>query len=157
MNPLHHPILQVGMVFETDAQEVTKSSAVDFATQFDPQPMHLDSASGAAGPFGGLTASGWHTLSLTMRLMALRQPFGGTPLLGVGVDNISFLSPVFPGIRLYVWSKIIRMRPTRKPERSLVTLELETRNRETEEILIRQNWTLMVPTHQTNLETDPTG
>ena len=57
---------------------VTRESIVEFASTFDPQPMHLDEVAASKGPFGKLVASGWQTLALTMKLMAEARPFGDT-------------------------------------------------------------------------------
>ena len=48
--------------------EVEEEEVLSFARRFDPQKMHTDPEAAAAGPFQGLIASGWHTLSLMMRL-----------------------------------------------------------------------------------------
>ena len=48
---------------------VTAEEIVEFASEFDPQPMHLDEEAGKASILGGLSASGWHTCSMFMRLM----------------------------------------------------------------------------------------
>ena len=40
-----------------------------FASQFDPQPFHLDEDEGRKSLFGGLAASGWHVVSVWMKLM----------------------------------------------------------------------------------------
>lgn len=49
-----------------------------FATQFDPQPFHLDDDAAKGTMFGGLAASGWHTAAITMRLLVT----GGLPIAG---------------------------------------------------------------------------
>jgi acyl dehydratase len=45
----------------------------------DPQPFHLDEAAARRSIFGVLTASGWHTAAVTMRLLVggELQPAGG--------------------------------------------------------------------------------
>ena len=138
--------VEIGTRFETSSILLTESETIQFATQFDPQPMHVDPSAAEHGPFGRLTASGWHTLSLTMRLMALRQPFGGTPLVGVGVDKISFLQPVYPNTEIYVVAEVTGFRQSRKPGRGYVTLAVETRNRTNDEVVVQQIWTVLVPT-----------
>jgi acyl dehydratase len=44
--------------------EVSEEEIVRFGRAVDPQPFHVDPAAAAAGPFGGLVASGWHTAAL---------------------------------------------------------------------------------------------
>lgn len=40
-----------------------------FASEFDPQPFHLDEGAASTSIFRGLAASGWHTAAVTMRLL----------------------------------------------------------------------------------------
>jgi acyl dehydratase len=76
----------------------TREEIVAFARDFDPQPFHVDEAAGAAGPYGGLIASGWHTAAAWMRLTADHQRTLGT-LAGIspGLESIDWLKPVRPG------------------------------------------------------------
>ena len=59
-----------GGVFEFGERTVTEADILDFAHRFDPQDMHTDPDAAANGAFGGLIASGWHTGSLMMRMLA---------------------------------------------------------------------------------------
>src|SRR5580692_8080245 len=59
-----------GAVYEYGYVTVTEAEIVDFARAFDPQPIHVDPAFAAAGPFHGVIASGWHTAGIMMRLFA---------------------------------------------------------------------------------------
>ena len=52
-----------------EAYCVDEASIIAFAKEFDPQPFHVDPVAAAAGPYGGLIASGWHTAALVMRLL----------------------------------------------------------------------------------------
>ena len=61
--------LVVGDVGRTGTYAVTREEVLDFATKYDPQPFHLDDAAAAATHFGRLSASGWHTCAMTMRMM----------------------------------------------------------------------------------------
>lgn len=62
-----------GATFGTGTLTVDAAAITAFATQFDPQPFHLDPAAAAASVFGALVASGWHTAALTMRLLVIRR------------------------------------------------------------------------------------
>ena len=59
-----------GRRFPLGPKPVTAEEIVEFAREFDPQPMHLDEAAGRASILGGLAASGWHTSAMLMRMMA---------------------------------------------------------------------------------------
>ncbi len=59
-----------GATGEFGSVEVDEGQIISFAEEFDPQPFHTDPEAAVEGPFGGLTASGWHTTGLMMRLFA---------------------------------------------------------------------------------------
>jgi acyl dehydratase len=76
---------------------------IRFARQFDPQPFHLDLEAARASHFGGLVASGWHTVAVWMKLMVAdriaahvkgdRAAFGPSP----GFRDLKWLKPVYAG------------------------------------------------------------
>jgi len=59
---------EAGRVYEFGTTSVSEQDIIDFARRFDPQDFHIDPVKAASGPFGGIIASGWHTISLAMRL-----------------------------------------------------------------------------------------
>ena len=56
----------VGQVRDLGTITPTCEEIIAFASQFDPQPFHLDDEAAKASVFGGLCASGWHTCSMAM-------------------------------------------------------------------------------------------
>src|SRR5919106_1123951 len=88
--------LHPGQRFVSSTHTVDEAQIFAFAREFDPQPFHLDAEAARKHVFGGLAASGWHTASLTMRLLV----DGGAPIaggiLGVGGELI-WLKPTRPG------------------------------------------------------------
>jgi acyl dehydratase len=137
--------IEIGQVFDSREHLMELAEIKSFAANYDPQPMHLDEDQAGNGPFGRLTASGWHTLSLTMKLMAEARPFGRTQLVGVGVDRIEFKKPVYPGTTIAVRATVLTKRVSTKSDRGFVEMRLETRNVKNDEIVVRQNWIVMVP------------
>src|SRR3954471_21770555 len=61
--------LKVGQRRELGSFTFTADDIKRFATQFDPQPFHLDEEAGRNSLFGGLAASGWHVGSVCMKLL----------------------------------------------------------------------------------------
>src|SRR5712671_6932969 len=59
----------VGQTFGSGRLRIDGERTLAFAAEFDPQPFHLDEAAARRSIFGGLTASGWHTAAVTMRLL----------------------------------------------------------------------------------------
>ncbi|MCU5780984.1 dehydratase [Alcanivorax balearicus MACL04] len=112
---------QVGTTYDLGSIEVEEEEVLSFARRFDPQKMHTDPEAAAAGPFQGLIASGWHTLSLMMRLMVDNYVSTVAGLASPGVDEVRWHKPVRPGDRLSMRATVLEARPSRsKPDRGLI-------------------------------------
>jgi len=105
--------LAMGMRFRSSKKVVTREDIKRFASEFDPQPYHLDEAAAARTPLKGLAASGWHTAAIAMRLAVEIRPFGPHPLLGLGVDELRWLAPVRPGDALHLEGEVIELTPSK--------------------------------------------
>ena len=110
--------LKVGMKFTSDAvTTVSKEDILRFASEFDPQPFHLDEEAAKDTILGGLAASGWHTAAIAMKLATTTRPFGPHPLFGAGVDELRWLKPVRPGDRLHLEGEVVELVPSKsKPQ-----------------------------------------
>ncbi|WP_028604400.1 MaoC family dehydratase [Ottowia thiooxydans] len=110
---------------------VEESRVKTFASEFDPQPFHLDEAAATASIFRGLAASGWHTAAITMRLLVESEfkPAGG--IVGAGFDELRWPRPVRPGDELRVESEVLEVRPSQsRPEQGLVKVRTNTLNQD---------------------------
>ncbi|NEK56285.1 MaoC family dehydratase [Geodermatophilus sabuli] len=115
-----------GTTSEFGRLRVTADDVVDFGRRFDPQPFHVDAEAAAAGPFGGLIASGWHTCALMMRLLADEYLSPVSSLGSPGVDELRWLAPVRPGDELTLRTTVAEARLSRsKPDRGLVRTRVE--------------------------------
>lgn len=137
--------LQVGDEFETASWRMTRESIIQFAGEFDPQPIHLNEVAARQGPFGKLIASGWHTLSVAMRLMAEAKPLGETPLIGVAVDEIRFLKPVFVDAEIRVLAVVTEKRESSKPGRGYIRMALRVLECQSDEVVLTESWLMLVP------------
>jgi acyl dehydratase len=109
--------LALGMRFKGAEKLISREDIKRFAAEFDPQPYHLDEAAAEQTPLQGLAASGWHTASIVMRLVADLRPFGPHPLLGIGVDGLRWLAPVRPGDMLHIEGEVVELTPSKtKPQ-----------------------------------------
>ena len=120
--------LSPGARFTSSEHALDAAQIIDFATRFDPQPFHLDADAAKRTFFQGLAASGWHTASITMRLLVQ----SGLPLadgiIGSG-GEILWPKPTRPGDVLHVESEVLEVIPSRsRPERGLVVVRSETLN-----------------------------
>src|SRR5947207_15791801 len=92
-----------------------------FATEFDPQPFHLDEKAAEGSIFKGLAATGWHTASMTMRLLVESDLKPERGLLGAGIVEFRLRRPVRPGDEHRVASEVLEVRPSKSlPEHGLI-------------------------------------
>jgi len=127
----------VGQTFGSGRLRIDKERALAFAAEFDPQPFHLDEAAARRSIFGGLTASGWHTAAVTMRLLVESElnPAGG--LIGAGFDECRWPRPVRHGDGLRIECEVIEVRPSKsRPEQGLIKLRTNTLNQDGEVVLM---------------------
>jgi acyl dehydratase len=125
----------VGQTFRSNSVRVTEADIKAFATQYDPQPFHLDDAAAKATLFGGLAASGWHTMAMTMRLLV----DGGAPIaggiIGGGADELRWPRPVRPGDVLTVESEVMEIKPSRsRPQQGMLRMRSTTFNQNGEPV-----------------------
>jgi len=128
--------LHVGQKFLSDTFRMDEERIRSFATEFDPQPFHLDRAKAQASVFGGLAASGWHTAAVTMHLLVT----GGLPLgngiIGLG-GELAWPNPTRPGDTLHVESEIVEITPSRsKPHQAVVKAKSTTLNQRGEPVYV---------------------
>ncbi len=136
MNSLYLEDLTIGQRWTGGEFVMTPEEAMEFATRYDPQPMHIDAEAAAKGRFGELIASGWNTASLAMRETARARLFGDTEVLGLGVDQIQWPLPVRFGDRITVDWEIVGIAPSRsKPAFGIVKMRTTARNHRNETVL----------------------
>ena len=126
---LHFEDFPVGEIFAFGDTLVTAEDIVEFAREWDPQPFHIDAEAAKTSQIGELIASGWHTGSLTMRMLCdgylLRSASEGAP----GVEEMRWLKPVRPGDRLSVRRTTLAARPSRsRPGIGIVEFQFEVLN-----------------------------
>ena len=133
--------LQPGQVLDLGSLTATREEIIAFASQFDPQPFHLDDEAAKASVFGGLCASGWHTCSMAMRLMVTNFLQTAASLGSPGLENVKWMKPVFPGDTLRLQHRILESRPMRsRPDVGLVRTHWEMFNQNGEQVLHMEGW-----------------
>ncbi|KQV32648.1 hypothetical protein ASC97_03525 [Rhizobium sp. Root1203] len=119
--------LSEGYSIRSEPIHLTKDAIVRFASEFDPQPFHLDEAAAANSFFGRLVASGAHTYALTMRLGVNAGVFTGNAIAGLGVDDVRFHKPVRPDSLLSALFTVKSLRESKsKPDLGIVHWLAET-------------------------------
>jgi acyl dehydratase len=127
---------KVGDRFMSGGMTITEAAIIDFARQWDPQPFHTDPEFAATWTFGGLIASGLHTMAATLRLWLDLGIFRASSLGSPGIGEVQFPRPVRPGDTLRVVSDIVQLRPsTSKPDRGIARLRQVTINQRGEQVM----------------------
>jgi acyl dehydratase len=131
MPPRYFEAFVPGTVFDAGSFTISEAQIIGFARQYDPQVFHVDPVAATSSTFGGLIASGWQTVALTMRQL-IDHVFGETAGLGSpGVDELRWLVPVRPGDTLSIQVSVLEARPSRsKPDRGLMRFKVEATNQD---------------------------
>jgi acyl dehydratase len=126
--------LALGMRFKSGMVQVTEDGIKKFASEFDPQPFHLDDAAAQKTMFKGLAASGWHTAAIAMNLAIQTRPFGNHPLIGLGVDGLRWMAPVRPGDVLHIEGEVISLTPSRTKPQGIALVKWTVYNQRSEAV-----------------------
>ncbi len=138
---LYYEDIELGVVQSFGEYQVTREEVIEFATKYDPQPFHLDDEAAAKTHFGKLSASGWHTGSMAMRMIVdnfrkHEQAGLGSP----GIDNLRWIKPVFPGDTLRCESETIsKRRSESRPEMGITVGRLTVFNQNDEPVMTMES------------------
>ena len=125
-----------GERFVSGGMTMTEAGIIEFARQWDPQPFHVDAEFAGKWQYGGLIASGLHTMCVTLKLWlelgVLRSCSLGSP----GLGETQFPRPVRPGDTLRVVTDIVELRASQsKPDRGICRLRQVTINQRGEHVM----------------------
>jgi len=133
--------MPVGFTRDLGAVSPTREEIISFASQFDPQPFHLDDQAAANSVFGKLSASGWHTCALAMRLMVTNFLFETSSLGSPGLETVKWLKPVYPGDTLRLQLTVLESRPMKsRSDVGLVLTRWDMRNQYDEPVLMMEGY-----------------
>lgn len=132
--------LEEGRTIELPPRQVTAEEIVEFAGEFDPQPMHLDERAGKDSIMGGLGASGWHTCAMFMRMMCDGFLLDSTSQGAPGLEYTRWKKPVLAGDTLSGRSIIVaRRRSKSRADLGFVTCRHELTNQKGEVVMELEN------------------
>ncbi|WP_026380952.1 MaoC family dehydratase [Afifella pfennigii] len=136
--------IQIGNRTILGAHHFSAEEIIRFARAFDPQPFHVSEEGAAAGPFGRLAASGWHTAAIFMKLLVahdkeerrraetegLEADFGGP---SPGFEQLRWIKPVFAGDTITYASEVTEKKElSSRPQWGLVVIHNEGHNQHDE-------------------------
>ncbi|HTK10206.1 MAG TPA: MaoC family dehydratase [Ktedonobacteraceae bacterium] len=127
---------KIGDTFDLGTITVTEEEIVTFAQRYDPQPFHVSAEQAQESPFGGLIASGWHTIALFMNLFVRVILNNAISLASPGADEIRWLKPVRPEDILTAQLTVVESTPSRsRPEMGIVRVKWKATNQNDEIVL----------------------
>ena len=113
--------LVIGMRFKSNDVQVTEADIKRFASEFDPQPMHLDHEAAAKSEFGKPLVNSVFTFGLMIGV-SVSDTTLGTLVANLGYDKLVFPKPVFVGDTLRSESECIAVRDSNsRPNAGIVT------------------------------------
>lgn len=113
-----------GRSYDLGTFKATEKEMITFARAYDPQPMHTD----VSHP-GGVIASGWYTMCLTMRQIAEHYLSTVAGLPSPGVDAIKWIAPVRPEDRIRIVAEVLSTRlSASKTDRGILSTKLDAHN-----------------------------
>lgn len=126
--------LHEGFTFETGRRALSQEAIIAFARLWDPQSFHTDP--GSVAPFGGIVASGFHTL-LTSFVLTLESGIWAEASMGSpGMDELRWLIPVRPGDELRGRGRVLSVTPSRsRPDRGRSDIAYEVLNQKDEVVM----------------------
>jgi acyl dehydratase len=131
----------VGMTVEIPGPVLTRESILEYAQRYDPQPFHVDEEAAKQSPYGGLIASGWHTVSLAMRMICDAYLLDAASLGSPGVNQVRWLKPVRPGDSLRLRMTVLEAKPsTSKPDRGTVLHRWDVLNQNGETVMTMEGY-----------------
>ena len=127
---------ELGERFVSPGITVTEAEIIEFALKYDPQSFHLDAPAAAASHYGGLIASGFHTLALGFRLFIQSGVFAACSMGSPGIDDLRWLAPVRPGDTLHTEVEVMEARASQsKPDRGILRLDYTVINQHGDAVL----------------------
>jgi len=137
---LYFEDIEVGDSFAFGPLTVTREETIAFATEFDAQPFHLSDEAAATTHFGTLSASGWHTTALFMKMFVTemqKNPARQAASLGaIGVDELRWLRPLRPGDTVRGTSEVIDKKASKsRPEMGIVRSKVTILNQDDQPVL----------------------
>ncbi|MEM1275074.1 MAG: MaoC family dehydratase [Pseudomonadota bacterium] len=133
---MHFDDLSIGQTFEIQPVSLSEDEIVAFAADWDPQEFHTDKAAAEKSHFGGLIASGFHTLLAVFRGLTQTDLFKTASMGSPGMSEVKWLKPVRPGDILSSEMEVIDLRASQtRLDRGYGIIEHRAKNQDGEMVL----------------------
>ena len=123
--------MPVGFTYETGTRTLDAEAIKRFAREWDNQPFHVDEEAARQSVYGGLIASGFHTVLTAFTLTLEASDWSDSSMGSPGMDNVRWILPVYAGDALHVRAEVMAARASRsKPDRGFVEVQYDIINQD---------------------------
>lgn len=137
---LHFGDFRAGQVYSLGTHYLTAEEIVEFASEFDPQPQHLDPEAAKSSILGALAASGWHLCALAMRMIVDGLFRNSASMGSPGVEEVQWRRPAYAGDLLQLDAEVLDTRESSRPDRGYIrcrfTMTRAGKNGERERVML---------------------
>lgn len=132
----HFEDIRQGEVIPLGKIKVTKADIIEFATEFDPFPFHLDEKAAKESLLGGLAASGWQTGALSLRMLVDSLLSKIASMGGLGFTDLRWKRPMMKGDTLTGTATITSRRRSRShANMGIIEIAFDMRNQKGEQVM----------------------
>lgn len=140
--------MQEGLKLSFGPHVMSRQEIIEFASEYDPQPFHMDEEAGKNSVLGGLAASGWHTMAVVMRMICDAFINKSTSQGAPGIEFNRWKRPVLAGDTLSGTTTVVAARRSKSmPHIGLVTLRHSVVNQRGEVVCEFQHPAMMKLRH----------
>lgn len=133
---LYFEDFHVGRRFVTRGVTLSEAEIIDFAFKYDPQPFHIDKVAARTSQYGGLIASGFHTLAAAFRMVIQQNIFTAASMGSPGLDEVRWLKPVYPDDTLHMECEVVHAEASKsRPDRGRIRMAYTVMNQDREPVL----------------------
>lgn len=135
--------MPVGKTYATGTKTLSAEEIIAFGKQWDNQPFHVDEAAAKESVFGGLIASGFHTILTAFNLTLQASDWSESSMGSPGMADVRWIKPVYAGDTLRVEAEVTAAKPSKsKPDRGFVDVQYN---------ILNQNDVLVSSYHSTHM------
>ena len=129
---------EIGQKFILEPVKLTLEEIYEFASKYDPLPIHLDSDYAINSNFEGIIASGFHTLCAVWGQWVALDKTGKDTLCGICIDYLNWKAPVFPNDELKGEVEVVDLIPSFKGGRGILVVKVTAYNQNEQIVLETQ-------------------
>lgn len=135
---MYYEDLAIGQKYSLEPVTITEEEILAFAGKYDPLPIHVDPEFARDSIYGGIIASGFHTLCAVHAKQVERRMVFEEVIGGLGIDYLRWTAPVRPGDTLKGEVEIVEKIPSTKGGRGILVYKTTALNQENQVVLTFQ-------------------